>query len=359
MRAYGNIRAEFPVASLAHKKGHEFMRLLIWGAGAIGGTLGAYLVRAGQDLLFVDIVEEHVKQINSAGLQINGPVDEFRVEAEARLPRQLDGQYGAILLCVKSQHTRAASESLAPFLADDGVVLSVQNGLNELIISQLVGSERTLGAFVNFSADYHAPGEILFGGRGAVVIGELDGAISDRIQRMGAILRDFDDNAQVTDNIWGYLWGKEAYGAMLFVSALTHQSIAEALADQRYRQLYIRAAQEILALADKIGIQPVGFNGFEPAPFLADERAQINRSLDTLIEFNKLSAKTHSGIWRDLAVRKRKTEVSMYQPILAQAEAIGQDLPLTRRWIQMIGEIEDGKREQSLANLDELNAELQ
>lgn len=334
------------------------MRIVIWGAGAIGGTLGAYLIRAGHDIFFVDIVDEHVQAINQSGIKINGPVDEFTVRAEALLPDQVNGQFEAILLCTKSQHTRAATETLAPFLADDGFVMSVQNGLNELIIEKIVGRERTLGAFVNFSADYHAPGEIMFGGRGAVVIGELDGKLSARLKRMESVFRDFDENTLVTDNIWGYLWGKEAYGAMLFVSALTHQSIAEALSDSRYRQLYVRAAQEILQLANRLVIEAYGFNGFEPAAFLADDRAAINQSLDTLVAFNKLSAKTHSGIWRDLAVRKRKTEVNMYQPILAEAEAISLDLPLTRRWIQMIREIEAGAREQSLANLDELKAEF-
>ena len=334
------------------------MRIVIWGAGAIGGTLGAYLIRAGHDILFVDVVEAHVNAINRAGLQINGPVDEFRVEAEARLPQQLQERYEAILLCAKSQHTRAATEALAPFLADDGFVMSVQNGLNELIIAEFVGRERTLGAFVNFSADYHGPGEILFGGRGAVVIGELDGTITHRLKRMEAIFRDFDENTLITDNIWGYLWGKEAYGAMLFVSALTHQSIVEALADSRFRHVYIRAAQEILVLAEALGIEAYGFNGFEPAAFLADDRDRISQSLDTLVEFNKLSAKTHSGIWRDLAVRKRKTEVVMYEPLLAQADAVGLNLPLTHRWIEMIHEIEDGHREQALANLEELNTEF-
>ena len=332
------------------------MRIVIWGAGAIGGTLGAYLIRAGHDILFVDIVDEHVKAINQSGLRIKGPIDDFSVTAAARLPDQITGQYKAILLCAKSQHTRAATEALAPFLADDGFVMSVQNGLNELIIETIVGRERTLGAFVNFSADYHAPGEILFGGRGAVVIGELDGALSPRLKQMESVFRDFDENTLVTDNIWGYLWGKEAYGAMLFVSALTNQSIAEALADSRYRQLYIRAAGEILQLADRLGIEAFGFNGFEPAAFLAEDTARIHQSLDELVAFNQLSAKTHSGIWRDLAVRKRETEVKMYQPILAQAESIDLDLPLTRRWIQMIREIENGTRDQSLSNLDELKA---
>lgn len=334
------------------------MRIVIWGAGAIGGTLGAYLIKAGRDILFVDIVESHVQAINQNGLQIKGPVDEFNVRAQALLPHQLTGQFDAILLCAKSQHTRAATKALAPFLAADGFVMSVQNGLNELIIAQLVGRERTLGAFVNFSADYHAPGEILFGGRGAVVIGELDGAITPRIKRMETVFRDFDDNTQITDNIWGYLWGKEAYGAMLFVSALAHQSIAEALAAPRYRPLYIRAAQEILQLADKLSIKVYGFNGFEPAVFLANDISRMNDSLDTLVAFNKLSAKTHSGIWRDLAVRKRKTEVVMYEPLLAEADKLGLKLPLTRRWIEMIREIEDGARQQSLANLDELKSDF-
>ncbi len=335
------------------------MRIVIWGAGAIGGTLGAYLIKAGHDILFVDIVESHVQAINQSGLQLKGPVDDFTVRAEAMLPHQLNGQFEAILLCTKSQHTRSATAALAPFLAADGFVMSVQNGLNELIIENIVGRQRTLGAFVNFSADYHAPGEILFGGRGAVVIGELDGAISPRLKRMESIFRDFDDNMQITDNIWGFLWGKEAYGAMLFVSALTHQSIAEALADQRYRPLYVRAAQDILQLADKLRIKVFGFNGFEPAAFLANDRRRINQSLDTLVAFNQLSAKTHSGIWRDLAVRKRKTEVTMYEPLLAEADKVGLELPLTRRWIQMIREIENGARQQSLANLDELKSEFQ
>ena len=334
------------------------MRIVIWGAGAIGGTIGAYLIRAGHDILFVDIVEEHVNAINAAGLRVKGPVDDFTVAAEARLPSQVAGSCRAILLCVKSQHTQAATESLLPCLADDGFVMSAQNGLNELIISRLVGRERTLGAFVNFSADYHGPGEILFGGRGAVVIGELNGAKTARLERMAAAFRDFDVNTLVTDNIWGYLWGKEAYGAMLFVSALTHQSIAEALGDARYRPLYILAAQEILRLAAALKIEVYGFNGFEPAAFLAQDRGAIKQSLDALAAFNRLSAKTHSGIWRDLAIRQRPTEVDIYQPILAQADSAGLDLPLTRRWIQMIRQIEAGQREQSLANLDELKAEF-
>ncbi len=330
------------------------MRIVIWGAGAIGGTIGAYLSKAGHEIHFVDVVEEHVRAINAAGLQITGPVDEFTVQVKASLPHELEGNFQRIFLCTKSQHTESATAALASHLADDGFVLSVQNGLNELIIRDIVGSQRTMGAFINFSADYHAPGKILFGGRGAVVLGELDGRISERLRQLGDDFRAFDEDTIITDNLWGYLWGKEAYGAMLFVSALTDQSIADALSDLRYQELYIRAAQEILELATATGVEARGFNGFEPKAFVADDRASINQSLDTLVAFNRVSAKTHSGIWRDLAVRKRETEVIMYQPILAEGEKAGIAMPLTCRWIEMIREIEDGKRPQALANLDEL-----
>lgn len=334
------------------------MQLVIWGAGAIGATLGAYLIRDGHDILFVDIVEKHVNTINEKGLTIAGPIEEFSVPAKAFTPQQLEGQYDAILLCTKSQHTLVATETLKPFLSDGGFVVSVQNGLNELIIQDIVGKERTVGAFVNFGADYLEPGKIFFGGRGAVVLGELDGSITERLKTLEAVFLQFDENTKITDDLFGYLWGKEAYGAMLFVSALTNESIADALADMNYRDLYIESAREVLQVATQIGISPRSFNGFEPEVFIDRDVEKMNESLDALVAFNRKSAKTHSGIWRDLAIRKRKTEVVMYDVILSEGERVGVDTPVTKRWIEMLHEIEDGTRELSVANLDELKAVL-
>ena len=116
--------------------------------------------------------------------------------------------------------------------------------------------------------------------------------------------------AIVTPNIWGYLWGKEAYGAMLFATALTNESIADALAMPRYRELYIALAREILAVAQARGVTPEAIRRLRSriVPAAAPAGA-AERSLDELVAHNRKSAKTHSGIWRDLAVRKRRTEV--------------------------------------------------
>lgn len=329
------------------------MRLLIWGAGAIGGTVGAYFVRAGHDVTFVDIAEDHVEAINEQGLKISGPIDAFSVTAPAYTPYVLSGQWGAILLCTKAQHTEGAIKALLPHLKENGYVVSVQNGLNELLISELVGEARTVGSFVNFGADYLEPGHIHYGGRGAVVLGELDGQMSERLEHLHNLFLSFDDKAVTTANIWGYLWGKMAYGAMLFATALTNASIADALAHPAYREVFSELAREVLRVALAKGVTPESFNGFDASAFLpeASKEAALT-SLDEMVAFNRKSAKTHSGIWRDLAVRKRKTEVDA-QPgrVVRVANNLGVEVPLTEAVVKLIHGIEEGERALDIANL--------
>lgn len=335
------------------------MRFLVWGAGAIGGTMGAYLARAGHDVTLVDNVGEHVAAISKNGIRITGPIDEFTQHVPAFTPEQLSLTWDTVMLCTKAHHTEPATRALLPHLGSGGCVISVQNGLNELTIASIVGKERTVGAFVNFGADYMEPGVILHGSRAAVVVGEIDGSISPRVIAIRDAWRDFDRAATVTPNVWGFLWGKEAYGAMLFATALTNESIADALAMPRYRQLYIALAREILAVAKARDVIPESFDGFDPAAYLPDApEGAADRSLDNLVAHNRKSAKTHSGIWRDLAVRKRPTEVD---PQLGIVATLGKDAgiatPLTRKLVKLIHEIEDGTRPQSLETLDVL-AEL-
>jgi 2-dehydropantoate 2-reductase len=305
---------------------------VVVGAGAIGGTVGARLVRDGHSVLFCDADPEHVAAINARGLAIEGPVDAFTVDAPAVAPDELPDVLDAVLLAVKSQHTEAALAAIAPRLSEDGFVVSLQNGVNEPLIAERVGEERTVGAFVNFGADYLEPGRIFLGGRGALYVGELDGAHSERLERL---LRDLPD-AKETGNILGFLWAKEAYGAMLFATAVSDLSIADALAEPRYRPVFVQLAREVLAAAP---VPVEAFDGFD-----ADD---LEGSVERLVEFNRRSAKTHSGIYRDLMVRRRPTE----KAILA-----GIDGPLLRRTLELIAEIEQGRRTCEVANLELLAA---
>jgi 2-dehydropantoate 2-reductase len=330
--------------------------ILIWGAGAIGGTVGAYLVQAGESVVFVDRDADHVAAINARGLKIEGPIAEFTVKAPAFLARDMKGTFKTACLCVKALDTASAIEALAPFVAEDGCVVSLQNGLNEKVIAARIGESRTIGAFVNFGADYMSPGVIHYAGRGAFVIGELDGRITPRIQELHRLFAQFDPKAVVTPNIWGYLWGKLVYGAILFGTALTNDSIADCLAAPKYRALFIALAQEVEAVAMAAGVKMEAFDGFDPAAFMpGGDAAAAHKSLDDQVAHNRKSAKTHTGIWRDLAVRKRKTEVdAQIGPIVETGAAKGIPTPLTKRLITLIHDIEEGRRPLDWSTLDVL-----
>ena len=330
--------------------------ILIWGAGAIGGTLGAYWARAGENVLMVDIVPEHVQACRTGGLSISGPVETFTQIIPSVRPDELEGCFSRIVLAVKAQATEEAANALAPHLADDGYVLSAQNGLNELTIAGIIGEDRTMGAFVNFGADWHGPGDILFGNRGAVVVGEVDGSVRDRTRDMHRLLSIFEPDAVLTPDIWSYLWGKLGYGAMLFATALTPQSMTENFADPARVPAFITLGREVMAVATARGVRPTGFNGFEPGAFMADATdTQARACIAGLADFNSTTAKTHSGIWRDLAVRKRRTEVDPQIGIICElGRAAGVPTPALDAVKQLINDIEAGRREQSAETFEEL-----
>src|SRR3954463_10045815 len=160
------------------------MQLTIVGAGAIGGVTGAYLIKAGHDVTFVDLVYEHVNTINERGLTIEGIRGEFTVPARAIHPRDLQGPLEAVVIAVKAIPTEAAARQMLPYLADDGYIVSLQNGLNEETIASVVGKERTIGAHINWAADYLEPGRIVHGGAGSFYVGELDGELTPRVQQL-------------------------------------------------------------------------------------------------------------------------------------------------------------------------------
>ena len=111
---------------------------------------------------------------------------------------------------------------------------------------------------------------IMRGNRGAVVVGELDGAHTARIRTVHGLFRLFEPQAVLTDNIWGYLWGKLAYGALLFATALAEASIADVLASERHRPTLVALAREVVTVAGARGIRPEAFDGFDPAAFHPD-----------------------------------------------------------------------------------------
>ena len=332
------------------------IEVAIVGAGAIGGVVGAYLIKGGHDVVFIDVNEEHVQKINEHGLTIEEKDNKFNVPAKAYTLDQYRSEgktLKKVLLAVKALHTEHAVKGFADLLDEDGYVISFQNGLNEELIAEIIGEDRTMGCFINLFADYLEPGVISYGGVGSLYIGELNGEKTDRIKELHQALLSWGD-AKITDNILGYLWSKLAYGSILTASATTNLTIAEFIEDMKYRPLVVALGQEVLQVADKKDIKPEEFDDWEPSSVYPDHNPE-EKPFDPLIARLRSYTKTRTGIWRDLAVRKRKTEVpQQLNPIIAEGQALGFQMPLLQELVQLITDIENGEREIDEKNLAEL-----
>ncbi|MBC7803434.1 MAG: ketopantoate reductase family protein [Candidatus Parcubacteria bacterium] len=332
------------------------MDITIYGAGAIGGCFGAYMVKAGEDVLLVDRMAEHVDAINASGLRISG-FDNLNVPAKACLPGALRGPLGVVFLAVKSQDTAGALDELAPLVGPDTVIVSLQNGVNPPLIAQRLGAERTVGTFISFPADWQGPGHVEHGGAGNIWVGELDGRISPRLKRIAELL-SHSVTPHITGNIYGYLWAKQIDSSLLFAQAATNETMADLYSNPVYQPLLIALLGEGLLVAAAAGIHLEVFDDFDLRLMRPKTPAETNAATEALNRFAAFwrpRVKKRSGPWRDLAVRKRPTEVEyMVGWLVTEGKRLGVPAPLNERLVGMIHEIERGKRAQGLHNLDEL-----
>jgi 2-dehydropantoate 2-reductase len=324
------------------------------GGGAIGGTLAFHLAEAGHAVHIVDTDPAHVTALRRDGLTLRGPHGERTTAVTAAAPDDVDHVDDRVLLCVKAQATEAAADWLAPRLPGDGYVVSLQNGLNEHLIAQRVGAHRTVGAFVNLFADVVAPGVVQDGGAGALVVGELDGSASDRVDSLVRDLRVWGP-ARRSDNVEGHLWSKLAFGAMLTATALVDAPMARII--DVHRPLMYALAAEVEGVATAAGLTLEPFDAFDPAAYLPGaDRAERETATDVLVGWLAGQAKDRSGIWRDIAVRHRPVEVHHhYRPVRERAGHLGVPLPVLSRLLTMLAEVEAGERGMSTENLADLN----
>jgi 2-dehydropantoate 2-reductase len=310
------------------------VRYVVLGCGAVGGAVAAGLARDGREVLACDADPAVVAAVSARGLRVEGPVENFTVAVPAVTPGDLPARIdGTVLVAVKAHHTTAAAALLAGRLRGDAFAVSLQNGLTGGILAGAVGPERVVEAVVNFGADMLEPGVVLRGNRATFLVGEPDGTLSDRVRALAADLAD----ATATPDILRYKWAKQAIGALLAATAVSDLPIADVLDDPAYRPLLTELARQVAAQAP---VPPLPLDGFDAT--------DLPGSLTRLARFNRASAKTHTGIYRDLAILHRPTEVPA---ILG-----GLSGTLPPRVVELVQAIEQGRRSCARGNLDLLAA---
>jgi 2-dehydropantoate 2-reductase len=347
------------------------MKFTIIGAGAIGGLAGAYMTRAGEDVLLVDRWREHVEAMNSRGLFIDGVRGEMRIPVRASMPEELTGPLEAVLVATKSQHTLDAVRQILPLLTRESFIVSFQNGFNEPDIQDLLsgagfdGTHQVLGSIPNYGGALVDPGYIEFVHEGPIQLGEMDGSSTPRLAELARCLSNLTP-VQVSDHIWGQIWAKEVYSAQVVFSALVDAPIRESLGVERWARVAGAVVREALEIAEANGIQVQAFDFFDPANYKpvtpADTRRlldNINHAIWLLKKDQKPDAhvfkKQGSGIWWDIVYRNRPSEVrSSNGKFVEYGRRVGADVRLNERLCSMIYEIEGGTRKLGFHNFEEL-----
>mgnify|MGYP004700209165 FL=1 len=133
------------------------MRIALLGAGAMGTIIGAYLTKAGYDVELVDNYKAHVDALNEKGAHIVGFVDEI-IPVKAVYDDGLTGKYDLVISLTKQTTMKEALEKAVPFMHDETIIMTLQNGIPEDIAAEIVGMDRVVGGGMEFSGTFVEPG---------------------------------------------------------------------------------------------------------------------------------------------------------------------------------------------------------
>jgi len=184
-------------------------KLALIGTGGVGGYFGAKLLKAGFDVSFVATLKS-AEIIRQNGLKVKSPdgdmfFDKVNVSSDYSAVRDCS----VIFLCTKSQNTREIAGGIKPFLSQNAIVVSLQNGIeNEEILSEILGKTCVIPAQIYISVESPSAGIIEHGGSGEIVIGELDNKKTKRLEDLQNLLISANIPTKITDNYRKILWLK-------------------------------------------------------------------------------------------------------------------------------------------------------
>ncbi|WP_322411658.1 2-dehydropantoate 2-reductase [Microbacterium invictum] len=261
-------------------------RVAVVGAGANGASIGADLHGAGVDVTLVEQWPVHVETIRSEGLRILTPEDELHVRPHIIHlceVAELRAGFDVVLLVMKAYDAGWASRLIAPYLASDGVMAAVQNGMTADAVSAAVGVSRAVGAVIECSATMTDPGVVhrhTPRERSWFAVGPLPGG-AERIEPVADLLALSGTVARV-DDILSAKWMKLVSNCTLLVtSAILGLPMLDALHQPGFRDVMVAAGNEALAVGGALGYRTLPIFGLEPGD-LDDPRGVVEVMTDRL-----------------------------------------------------------------------------
>jgi 2-dehydropantoate 2-reductase len=287
-------------------------RIAVVGAGAVGGYFGGLLTRAGAPVTMIGRPQFAAAVEREGGLFLDTLQFQQRVRIEASTDVSAVRGAELVLFCVKTVDNAEVARALAPVLNTDAMVLSLQNGVDNVEQIRAAAAIEALPAVVYVAASVPEPGRIKHAGRGDLVIGPE----TERTRRIAAIFGRAGVACRISDNIEGELWTKLAWNASLnAISALGNAKYGRIAADESARNLVAALVEEILAVARAAGVRLPGFE---------DPKAALAGALKIASQLTE----AYSSTAQDLQ-RGKRTEIDSLNGFIARrGAALGVPVPV-------------------------------
>ncbi len=330
------------------------MRIAIYGAGSLGTILGAFISKAGINIELINHNKAHVETLQTMGAQITGTV-KFTQKVTAYTPNEMSGLYDIIFLMTKQQHNKDVVQLLKKYLISDGVLVTFQNGLPEMLIAEILGNEHVLGCTVAWGATLQAPGicELTSAPDSlSFSLGAISGNRSKHFNKVKELL-ELMGKVEVEENFIGTRWSKllinAAFSGMSAVLGCTFGEAARPKESRKIIQALIKECIDVCKMGD-IHIEPV--QGKDIVKLL-DYNNTIKRAFSFFIIpiAIRKHAKLKASMLQDLE-KGKLTEVDAINGIVSQyGRKVGCPTPMNDRVVDVIHKIEQGELKPSFENL--------
>ncbi len=338
-------------------------KIAIYGAGAMGTVLGAFLTMGGLEVTLVTRNTEHMRGLNERGAQIDcvADGDTLRVPVRACLPAEMGENYDVVFLMTKQKNNAEIVDFLLPKLSADGIICTTQNGLPERLLAQKLGDSRTYGGVASFGAELFGGGMVALTSKKEamrVQVGgyENDGSktalLADILSYAGAAAGN-PTFAQPTENLAGARWSKLAVNAAFSgLSVVTGLTFGEIAKKRKARKVALGVLRECIAVADGLGITLEKMQGHDMKKFLCG-RGVFSKTIAYLalpIVMRK-HKKLKSGMLKDVENGKR-CEIDYVNGVVCElGKSAGVETPLCDTIVELTHGVENGLYEISEKNL--------
>ena len=335
--------------------------IAVLGAGAIGSSLGADLTQAGYAITIIDQWPAQVETIRSAGLRVEMTDQTLQIAVRALHLCELAAanlEFDIVFLAVKSNDHRWLAEFIKPYLRSDGVLVAVQNGMNDDSIASVIGRGRTIGCVVELSAEIFTPGLVKRNTTRKTTwfaIGELDGVYTPRVKEIESILSKVG-RVDVTNNISGAKWTKLIANTMTMGPfGLLGLGNREAAALPGMFDVSVRLGKESLAIGTALGYRVEPIFGLRADEFAGSGEENLVTAMKTLLGHvsNGRTAPIHDHI------KGRRSEMEFISGVVSRkGKELGIATPCNDAIVEIDRQINKGLIRMDASNFDLLRRRI-